>query len=440
MIAELSPICFKLFRILKSAGADMKAPPVRMKGPQIYEGYGREKMVNMQISSSLEIEALKKGVSRTAIAASMLMLAGCSTPDWVNPGTWFEGGGDADRPEQIAQPEGEYPKLGEVPDEAGKTVSIQEAEDIQEGLKADRQNAQYTDEQLRADTAQQAAPRPKAPIAPPAEAAQTAPTGPAIAAAPTPAVNSTQIPQPGRSATAVPTPVATSTAPGGVKLMPNGAPVTSPQQAYTRVAPGTGTTVISGSGVTDVFQQQLAASAATTTTLPANTQFQSYPVRPLGQTAVAVSPIVRDTYNKPVALGYGAAVNGARSPAYRAQGVVGAKPDAVIHFEVGSARIGAGDRKKLSQIAALQRQSGGMVKVVGHASSRTRELPVDRHKVVNLRVSQERSSAVVTSLIKMGVDSRNIIVESVSDSAPLARESMPSDEAKNRRTEIFLVK
>ena len=439
MIAELSPICFKLFGILKSAGADKKAPPVRMKGPQIDAGYGREKMVNMQISSSFDIETLQKGVSRIAIAASMLMLAGCSTPDWVNPGTWFDGDGDADRPEQIAQPEGEYPKLGEVPDEAGKTVSIQEAEDIQEGLKADRQNAQYTDEQLRADTAQQAAPRPKAPVAPPPEVTQAAPTGPAVAAAPTPSVNSNQIPQPGQQTAVAPAPVAASTAPGGAKLMPNGAPVTTPQQAYARVAPGTGTTVISGSGVTDVFQQQLAASAATTTTLPANTQFQSYPVRPLGQTAVAVSPIVRDTYNQPVALGYGAAVNGTR-PAYGAQSTVTAKPDAVIHFEVGSARIGAGDRKKLSQIASLQKQSGGRIKVVGHASSRTRQLPVDRHKMVNLRMSQERSSAVVTSLIRMGVDSRNIIVEAVSDSAPLARESMPSDEAKNRRTEIFLVK
>ncbi len=390
-------------------------------------------MVNMQISSSLDTGIVKKGVSRTALLISLLVLAGCSTPDWVNPGTWFEGEGDASRPEQIEQPE--YPKLGDVPDEAGKTVSIQEAKGIEEGLKADRENAQYTDEQLRADTSPQAAPRPKAPVAAPTPAQ---PTGPAVAAAPSPAVNSAAIPQPGQT----PAPAASTTGQAGTKLMPNAAPTTTPQQAYARVAPGTGTTVISGNGVNTVFQQQLAASAATTTTLPANTQFQSYPVRPLGTTAVTVAPIVRDTYNQPVALGYGAAVGGnqpVRGP-YNGAVASGVKPDAVIHFEVGSARIGAGDRSKLVQIANLQKQSGATLRVVGHASSRTRELPVDRHMLVNLRMSQERSSAVVTSLINMGVDARNIIVESVSDKAPVTRESMPSAEAKNRRTEIFLVK
>ncbi|MEP3244927.1 MAG: OmpA family protein [Sneathiella sp.] len=393
-------------------------------------------MVNMQISSSLDTEIVKKGVSRTALLISLLVLAGCSSPDWVNPGTWFEGEGDASRPEQIEQPE--YPKLGDVPDEAGKTVSIQEAKGIEEGLKADRDNAQYTDEQLRADTSPQAAPRPKAPVAAPAPT-PVQPAGPAVAAAPSPAVNSAAIPQPGQATTqAAP---ATGKA-ADVKLMPNAAPTTTPQQAYARVAPGTGTTVISGNGVNTVFQQQLAASAATTTTLPANTQFQSYPVRPLGTTAVTVAPIVRDTYNQPVALGYGASVGGnqpVRGP-YNGAVASGAKPDAVIHFEVGSARIGAGDRSKLVQIANLQKQSGATLRVVGHASSRTRELPVDRHMLVNLRMSQERSSAVVTSLINMGVDARNIIVESVSDKAPVTRESMPSAEAKNRRTEIFLVK
>ncbi|WP_169544908.1 OmpA family protein [Sneathiella aquimaris] len=392
-------------------------------------------MVIKQISPSLDGNAIKKHVSKLTVATSMLVLAGCSTPDWVNPGTWFDGGdGDAKRPEQIAQPESEYPKLGDVPDEAGKTVSVQEARDIEEGLKADRENAQYTDEQLRADTSQQPVPRPPAPVAPVAPAAPA--SGPAATAAPSPSVNATPIPQPGQ--------VPVSSAPGqpGVKLMPNGAPVTTQNQAYAQIAPGTGTTVISGAGVNNVFQRQLAASAATTTTLPANTQFQSYPVQPIGNSAVAVSPIVRDTYNTPVALGYGNAVNGNHGVAVagRTGSAAGVKPDAVIYFETGSSRIGAGDRSKLAQIASLQKQTGAMLRVVGHASGRTRELPLERHLMVNLRMSQERSSAVVTSLINLGVDSSKIIVESVSDQAPVTRETMPSTEAQNRRTEIFLVK
>ncbi len=96
--------------------------------------------------------------------------------------------------------------------------------------------------------------------------------------------------------------------------------------------------------------------------------------------------------------------------------------------------------QKIADIAAMQRQTGATVRVVGHASSRTRQLPVGRHKMVNLRMSQDRSSSVVKALISRGVNPQNISVESVSDSMPVTRESMPSEEAKNRRTEIFLVK
>lgn len=418
-------------------------------------------MVNLQISSSLDLDGFKRGVSRTALGAALLVVAGCSTPDWADPTEWFDGdSGDANRPKQIEQKEeaGDYPALGAVPDEAGKTVSIEEAKDIEQGLKADRENAQYTDEKLRADTAVQTLPAAKAPITPPAAItapSTTAPaTGTAVQAVSVPTVTAAPIPQPVQVPGVPKFPQVSAPAVGqfpqtaqvtGLKQIPNAAPVTTPQQAYTRVAPGTGTTVISGTGVNDVFHQQLAASAATTMTLPAGTQFQSYPTQPLGQSAVTVSQIVRDTYNSPVVAGYGASVGGVPTgrPAVAGYGSnlgTGAQPDAVIFFETGSSRVGAGDRNKLKQIAKAQKQNGGVIRVVGHASSRTRELPVDRHMLVNLRMSQERSNAVVTNLIKIGVPSTSIVVEALSDSAPLTRESMPSAEAKNRRTEIFLVK
>ncbi len=412
-------------------------------------------MVIMQNSTSFEFKSLKKGVSRTALGAALLLVAGCSTPDWADPTEWFDSdSGDASRPEQLEQPEeeGDYPALGSVPDEAGKTISIEEANDIQEGLKADKDNAQYTDEKLRADTAVQPMPVTKRPVPapPPPETVAPAQTGPAVTAAPVPVIAAAPIPQPVQIPPVPTIPQASVPSAGqfpqtanvtGVKQMPNAAPVTTPQQAYTRLVPGTGTTVISGTGVNDVFQKQLAASAATTTTLPASTQFNAYPAQSLGPSAVAIPQIVRDTYNTPVVAGYGAAVGGVTAqPGGYSSFATGAKPNAVIYFETGSNRIGAGDRNKLKQISAAQKQGGGVIRVVGHASSRTRELPIDRHMMVNLRMSQERSSAVVASLINMGVSANNIVVESLSDSTPVSRETMPSDEAKNRRTEIFLVK
>jgi len=421
-------------------------------------------MVRLQISTLLDLEGVKNGVSKAALMAAMLAISACSTPDWADPTEWFDGDSSGvSRPSQIEQPKDEYPALGSVPDEAGKNVSIQEASDITEGLKADRENAQYTDEKLRADTVPQAMPKPKAPVVLP-QAAASAPTGPAVPAVPASNVAAAPIPSPVQiPSVGVPKPVSvpsigqisqvgqTSTvgqipqvsqSSTGVKLMPNAAPVTTPQQAYSRIAPGTGTTVISGTGVNNVFQQQLAASAATTTSLPANMQFQSYPAQPLGPSAVTVSPIVRDTYNNPVATGYGANVGGvsAQGGAYGVPAVSGAQPDAVIYFETGSSRIGAGDRAKLGKLIQAQKQTGAFIRVVGHASSRTRELPEDRHMLVNLRMSQQRASAVVATLIKMGADTNKVILESVSDRSPITREAMPSAEAKNRRTEIFLVK
>ena len=368
----------------------------------------------------IDLESMKKGLSRAAMISVLLAVSGCSsTPDWVNPVNWW-GDDEEEAATEVAATEGEYPALGSVPDKAGQTISVQDAENIREGLQADRSNAEYTDQQLRAETSAQP-PAPK-----PTPQAPVNQDGPAVTPSPSANVNSGQLAAP------------TQQTQNGVKLMPNAAPVTTPEQAYARQVPGSNTVVISGNSTEDVFQKQLQASAATTTTLPANTQFQSYQPVPMNNSAVAVSPIVQDTFNRPVQLGYGSATG--QQGYTGASFVAGLKPDAVIYFETGSARVGGGDMRKIAEIAAKQRQTGATVRVVGHASSRTRQLPLDRHKMVNLRMSQERSSAVVKALISRGVNTQNISVEAVSDSKPLTRESMPSEEAKNRRTEIFLVK
>ncbi len=385
---------------------------------------------------------LKKGASRLALLTAMLAVAGCSSPDWVNPTNWFEED-NAPVPIENSAPTadgvksdegGEYPKLGSTPAVPGKTISIEEADTIENGLKADRDNAQYTDQKLRADTAIQPMPKPKPVVVEPAAPAEAPATGPAVAPVPAAPVAAAPLGAPAPvTAPQIPTPTQTS---NGVKLMPNAAPITTPEQAYARQVPASNTVVISGNGVEDVFQKQLAASAATTTTLPASTQFQSYPVTPLNNSAVSVAPIIQDTYNQPVALGYG---NTAGTPQMQTGVAIAGDADAIIYFEVGSSRVGAGDMGKIRKIAAAQASTGGVVKVVGHASSRTRELPLDRHMMVNLRMSQERATNVVKALIGQGVASQNIVVESQSDSNPVTREAMPSDEAKNRRVEIFLV-
>ncbi|WP_373089958.1 hypothetical protein [Sneathiella sp.] len=52
----------------------------------------------------------------------------------------------------------EYPKLSSVPDKPADVATLREAREIADELRADRANARYTDELLRADTSVQPMP------------------------------------------------------------------------------------------------------------------------------------------------------------------------------------------------------------------------------------------------------------------------------------------
>lgn len=110
----------------------------------------------------------------------------------------------------------------------------------------------------------------------------------------------------------------------------------------------------------------------------------------------------------------------------------------VIGFDRGSSQLSAEDRRLIREIAQLHEDYGGYVRVVGHASSRTRDLPPLDHKLVNFEVSVQRAEAVASHLIAVGVPKNRILVTAASDSEPIYYEFMPSGEAGNRRTEIFL--
>ncbi|NQV57786.1 MAG: OmpA family protein [Rhodospirillales bacterium] len=111
---------------------------------------------------------------------------------------------------------------------------------------------------------------------------------------------------------------------------------------------------------------------------------------------------------------------------------------ATILFNNGSSRLGARERKILRQVATQHRQLGGSIRVVGHASSRTKTLDVAQHKLVNLNVSVARAEAVAKALMKMGARPTNVYIGAVSDSSPRFHEYMPTGEAGNRRAEIYI--
>jgi len=111
---------------------------------------------------------------------------------------------------------------------------------------------------------------------------------------------------------------------------------------------------------------------------------------------------------------------------------------ATIQFENGSASLSASDRRILADVRQLQRERGGRIHIVGHASSRTRTMDPVQHKMVNFKVSVDRANIVARELMRLGTKQDELLVDAVSDTSPVFYEFMPSGEAGNRRAEIYL--
>ncbi|MCH7958285.1 MAG: OmpA family protein, partial [Proteobacteria bacterium] len=77
------------------------------------------------------------------------------------------------------------------------------------------------------------------------------------------------------------------------------------------------------------------------------------------------------------------------------------------------------------------------MRVIGHASRRTRNLDAATHRMVNYRISAARADSVARELIRRGVRADEISVDARADSEPIYYEIMPSGEAGNRRAEIY---
>ena len=118
----------------------------------------------------------------------------------------------------------------------------------------------------------------------------------------------------------------------------------------------------------------------------------------------------------------------------------GVSPTEIIYFPGDTTSLSKSALAQVhSAVAAFQAGGGaGTVKVVGHASSRTANMPVERHLEVIFQKSQARANAVAQALIKAGVPADRVQIEAVGDSQPIYYESMPKGEDGNRRAEIYV--
>ena len=126
-----------------------------------------------------------------------------------------------------------------------------------------------------------------------------------------------------------------------------------------------------------------------------------------------------------------------RAPAFRRDAAARAGQVAVVRFAVGSTRLGPAARLQLRKVARMQRDWQGAIRIVGHASSRTVDMDLAKHNLVNFQVSLDRAQSVARELMRLGVKPRNLRVGASSDSDPVFFEVMPAGESGNRRVEIY---
>lgn len=111
---------------------------------------------------------------------------------------------------------------------------------------------------------------------------------------------------------------------------------------------------------------------------------------------------------------------------------------ASVPFAVGSAVLDNSHTVILKKVVRLFKQFGGVIRVVGHASQRTRDMDPDKHEWVNFNISMDRAENTAIRLARLGIPANSIIIMARSDSEQLSDEHMPSTESENRRADIYI--
>ncbi|MBL6957696.1 MAG: OmpA family protein [Rhodospirillales bacterium] len=360
----------------------------------------------------------KFSLSIGGVLAASVLLGGCSyVPDALNPAEWYKStvdffSSEEDAAAQQGQPsttaqkpvpgsDKGFPKLSSTP-EAPVTSTAQQRQEIKEGLVSDQRRRYASAPIARQGEASAAAP----------VTASTAPPPPAM-----PVVPVTPVPVSPPSAAAAPSSMAAAPAPSGAgvsstyrqrlseRLKPSQAAALPPSSGFVSGSGGPLTTVVISS--TGVVTEGGLSSPGTLSAAPSgNVQFPSLAAK--ASTAASQLP------------------------------PTGQVRVATILFGNGSDRLTANDVGILREVVKLHQQRGGTIRIVGHASSRTRNMDPIRHKMVNFKVSADRADTIAKALMRLGAKPETVTVRARSDTDPLYFEVMPSGEAGNRRAEIYL--
>ncbi|MSP84114.1 MAG: hypothetical protein EXQ94_14730 [Alphaproteobacteria bacterium] len=325
---------------------------------------------------------------RIAIWCGLLTLGACSwVPDAVNPVKWYEGAADAlvgdDEPVADAE-DASFPSLGTVPEPPENVTSSEDFAAVAEGLAADRDNAQYTDDAIRRadDEVEGELVAQTEPVEEEATVSEIEPVEPAVAPEPEPMV------------------VAEAASPPPAETL-SGEPVTE----VSALAPTAAQPLPGTADITALFNAAFEASAAKTLPQAAAVSYAT------ASTATSVAP----------SSGYGAPGRFAGS----------------VGFAEGSARLGGEAREVLLDIAYLYGATGGPIRIVGHASP-TGSANEAQRKAANLGVALDRAVAVARELERLGVPAAKMTVEAQPEGAVDAIIIATDGAFGDRRVDVYL--
>jgi len=398
-------------------------------------------------------------IGLAALAALAVALPGCSyTDEWFSAPNVYRPP-IKDLPRNPPRPAGatvdeEKPSnLASVPErpEPGSTPAQRRA--VESGLVGDRDNARYTDEQLRGrppTPSTSAATAPRVPAPPAAAAPSPAPSSGVPAAAPIAPVLRTEVAPPAPAPTPLPT--ASARVVPSIVQAPGAPPATPLAVAPIPAAPMPAAPIMTAAFVPptalpsrpmtaqEVFQAQLQASGART--------LSGTPYVQVGAPAAPAPPMVAIAPSRPQQLATGAPTALAGGGTYAQPTMVAATGTAVasamapgpasalsipfqgragaVAFTANSAKLGGDADYLLSQVAARVVETGARVRVIGFAPPEKIRGTAAQQKIGAFNLAAERAEAVGRELVRRGVNPRLLTVEgraeaNMAQGAPAAR-------------------
>jgi outer membrane protein OmpA-like peptidoglycan-associated protein len=386
------------------------------------------------------------------LGAALIGLAGCSyVPDAVNPISWYRDATGASKNDDLGKGQNEqnlaeggnepYPNLGTVPNPPDTQLSTVDRNKLVSSLVADRNNAQYTADNLRAGEVASTVPPPAPPAAAtPTTKANNLTVGQA-SSAPPPAASATPAPPPASapsSSAALAPPAAPASAPSRVaSASPSPIPSASSRGASTP-ATGTGTAANGPSGlhkppprgsappppesslqsptIPNVPQGEAASpppppphitppnqTAAATPSSGA----AAVPSAPPQNTAAPAKPVV--ALKPPPSTPMQQATAPATAPALHRPAI--SYRVAEVSFTKGSALISDGTHNAIAEIVKLHTDEGGTIRIVGHGEAAGKDAAI-----AGFTLALDRAEAVAVALTDAGVPAKDIAVEA----APVA--------------------